>query len=166
MNYPSTQPRQETAPAGPRKKKKISKQGYCKICGAEFHAESNRAKYCPVCRVVEERMSKLESQRKIRGTMEKITRTIPEDDSDLQLVKALPKADPDCYRAGLLKIAVMIIARTYEDITSDAKNISNEVRSEAVDWWQTTAFDFHDSIGTTLPMPKLSDRTYQPEMIG
>jgi hypothetical protein len=136
----------------------------CDLCKQTYTAHAPNSHYCPTCRVVMDRLQHNASQRKRRGTVEKITQTIPADDSDLKPRAPLPEPDPECYRVGLLKIAIMILGRTYEDITSDAKNITDEIRSEALDWWYSTAPDFYEDIGTTLPMPHLSDHTYQPEL--
>jgi predicted nucleic acid-binding Zn-ribbon protein len=136
----------------------------CTRCGEIFTATKASALYCPTCRTAMDQRQSNAANRKRMGDMERTTQTIPADDSDLKPRAPLPEPDPECYRVGLLKIAIMILGRTYEDITSDAKNITDEIRSDALDWWYSTAPDFYEDIGTTLPMPHLNSRTYQPEL--
>jgi hypothetical protein len=137
----------------------------CDLCKQTYTAHAPASRYCPTCRVVMDRQQHNASQRKRRGTVEKITKTIPADDSDLNPSAPLPEPDPVYYREGLTRIAAAIVGQAYQDATGDAKDLSENERQKAVDWYRSTASSICEALGITRPLPPVN-RPYTPEMIG
>jgi hypothetical protein len=126
---------------------------------------TTRTTQCPQCgRIYEQRRRTNKPCRRCQNrNYYHASRGLPIPPANLEAgmpSRSLPEADPDCYRAGLLKIAAAIIMQTWSDITGAAQDITDDDRAEALDWWQSTAEDFGGSLVLTVELPSLNRVRY------